>query len=93
MARCHGLDCLPWHTPIDSDFCFQSGNTFYAAISRPWDLPWANKKAERLLDMKGQSVEIVVYDKEITVFAAGTTVRLKMVHKDIAFRLDACTHT
>ncbi len=91
MSRCHGLDCPPWPMPRDIDFCFQIGDRFYAAISRPLGVPWA-KNAEKLA-LRGKSVEIILGDKEIRVLAGRTTVRLKIVHNDSVFQVDACNHT
>jgi hypothetical protein len=78
-------------TPPDLDFCFQVGNTYHTAISRPRGFPWANS-AKRLLALQGQSVEIVVTDKEISVAGPQVKVRLKVVHNDPVFKLDACNH-
>src|ERR1039458_10744189 len=89
--RCHGLDCPPWHTPPNLDFCFQVGDTYHTAISRPWGFPWANS-AKRLLALQGRSVEVVITDKEITVAAPEVNVRLKVVHNDPVFNVDACNH-
>jgi hypothetical protein len=92
MSRCHGLDCPPWPTPRDGDFCFQIGDRFYAGISRPWGVPWA-RNAEKLERLRGQPVEIILGDKEIRVFTGWSTVHLKIVHNDPVFQLDACNHT
>jgi len=55
-------------------------------------VPWA-KNAEKLESLRGQSVEIILGDKEIRVLAGRTTVRLKIVHNDSVFQVDACNHT
>ncbi len=89
--RCDGLDCPPWPTPPDLDFCFQVGDKYHTATSHPSGLPGANT-AKRLLPLEGQSVEIVVTDKEISVAAPKVYVRLKVVHNDAVFKLDACNH-
>jgi hypothetical protein len=89
--RCYGLDCPPWPTPPDLDFCFQAGDTYYTAISHPSGLPGANR-AKKLLTLQGQSVEIVVTDKEISVAAPQVNVRLKVAYNNRVFKLDACNH-
>jgi hypothetical protein len=87
--RCYGLDCPPWPTSPDLDFCFQVGDTYHTATSHPSGLPGANT-AKRLLPLQGQSVEIVVTDKEISVATPKVNVHLKVVHNDPVFKLDAC---
>ncbi len=89
--RCYGLDCPPWRTAPNADFCFQVGDTYHTAISRPWGFPWSNS-TKNLLALQGQSVEIVVTDKEISVAAPQVNMRLKVVHNDPVFKLDACNH-
>jgi hypothetical protein len=42
LPKCAGLDCPPWHTAPDIDFCFQVGDAFYTGESRPWGVPWAS---------------------------------------------------
>jgi hypothetical protein len=90
--RCYGLDCPPWHTPPYLDLCFQVGDTYHVAIFRPWGFPWADK-TKRLLALQGQSVGIIVTDKEINIVAPQVKVRLKVAHNDSVFKLDACNHT
>jgi hypothetical protein len=89
--RCYGLDCPPWAVTPELYFCFQEGDRYHTAIPRPWEVPWTNK-AKRLLAMQGQSFEIVVTEKEIRVLAPQVDVRLKVVHNDEVFQLDACNH-
>ena len=91
VPRCHGLDRPPWHTPPNLDFCFQVGDTYHTAISRPWGFPRDNS-AKRLLALQGRSVEVVITDKEITVSAPEVNVRLNLVHNDPVFNVDACNH-
>lgn len=90
-ARCHGLDCPPWSIPRDTDFCFQAEGKYYAAISRPWGLPWA-ANGKKLIALQGQSIEISVADKEIVATASGTKVHLRRVHDDPFFKLEGCKH-
>ena len=89
--RCYGLDCPPFPVPPELDFCFQAGAKYYAAKPRPWGTPWS-AKSKRLLALQGQSVNIVVTEKEIRVVVPQGTVRLKLVHGNNAFNLDACNH-
>jgi hypothetical protein len=89
--RCYGLDCPPWHTPPNLDFCFQVGDAYHAAIYRTWGF-LGSRTPRRLLALQGQSVEIVITDKEISVAAPQVNVRLKVVHNDPVFKLDACNH-
>ena len=89
--RCYGLDCPPFPVPPELDFCFQAGDKYYAAKPRPWGAPWS-AKSKRLLALQGQSVDIVVTEREIRVVVPQGTVRLKLVHNNNAFNLDACNH-
>jgi hypothetical protein len=88
--RCYGLDCPPWPTPPDMNFCFQMGATYYVGISEEWGVPWANK-AKRLLALQGQSVEIAVTEKHIIVVASGIKLTLQRAHDHRGFKLAACT--
>ena len=89
--RCVGLDCPPWPMPLDSDFCFQAGESFYTGTYYPFGVPWA-RKGEKLLLLEGKTVEIVVTDRFITVVAPQIKLRLKRVHDDPIFRLVSCSH-
>jgi hypothetical protein len=90
--RCYGLDCPPWPMPANLDFCFQAGDAYYVAVSHLWVFHWTNK-AKRLLELQGQSVEIMVSDRDIRVVDPHFKVRLRVVHNDSGFKLDACNHT
>jgi len=90
--RCYGLDCPPWPVPPELYFCFQEGAEYHTGIPRPWGVPWANK-AKRLLALQGQSVEIIVTKTEIRVLAPQVDVRLKVVHNNAVFKLDACNRS
>jgi hypothetical protein len=74
------------------DFCFQVGDKYYAAKPRPWGVPWSTK-GKRLQALQGQSVEVVVTQRDIIVIAPQVKVRLKLVHGNEVFSLDACNHT
>ena|ERR1700692_2646419 len=91
QPRCYGLDCPPWPVQPELAFCFREGDRYHTAIPRPWGVPWVNK-AKRLLAMQGTSVEIVVTETEIRVLAPQVEVRLKVVHNDPVFKVDACNH-
>jgi hypothetical protein len=62
--RCYGLDCPPFATAPNIAFCFQVGDAYYAATDRSWGFRWANK-AMKLQALQGQSVDLVITDKEI----------------------------
>jgi hypothetical protein len=89
--RCYGLDCPPFPVSPELDFCFQVADKYYAAEPRAWGVPWSTE-GKRLLALQGQSVEIVVTEKEIGVVIPQGTVRLRLVHNNNAFNLDACNH-
>src|SRR5260370_25936062 len=90
IYNCVGLDCLPWPIPDDSYFCFQAGDNFYTGVYHPLAL-WATK-GERLLKLKGKTVEILVTDKHIWVTAPGINVRLRRLHDDSLFKSASCSH-
>jgi hypothetical protein len=88
--RCHGLDCPPWPTPPDTNFCFQVGASYYIGISRPWGVPWDNK-AKRLLALQGQFVEITLAEKHIRVMTSGIKLTLLRAYDHPAgFKIPAC---
>lgn len=89
--RCYGLDCPPFPVPPELDFCFQVGDKYYAAKPGVWGVPWSTT-GKRLLALQGQSVGVVVTEKEIRVVIPQGTVRLRLVHNNNAFNLDACNH-
>jgi hypothetical protein len=90
IYNCVGLDCLPWPVPDDSYFCFQAGDNFYTGVYHPLAL-WATK-GERLLKLKGKTVEILVTDKHIKVGAPGIKIRLRRLHDDSFFKSASCSH-
>jgi hypothetical protein len=90
IYNCVGLDCLPWPLPDDSYFCFQAGDNFYTGVYHPL-APWATK-AERLLKLKGKTVEIVVTEKHIKVVTPRINLRLRRLHDDVFFKSDSCSH-
>jgi hypothetical protein len=88
LPKCAGLDCPPWHTPPDIDFCFQVGDAFYTGESRSWGVPWASS-AEGLTAFKGKSVDIVVTDKSIRVTTPSLNFQLRRFH-DGPFQSAGC---
>ena len=90
--RCHGLDCPPWPpTAPNIAFCFQVGDAYYTATDRSWGFTLANK-AIKLRALQGQSVDIVITDREIKVVGPKVKVRLWVVHKYSLFKADGCNH-
>lgn len=89
--RCYGLDCPPWPTAPNIAFCFQVGDAYYTATDRSWGLSWANK-AMKLRALQGQSVDIVITDREIKVIGPKVKVRLWVAHNYSLFKLDGCKH-
>src|SRR5271167_2766882 len=59
VPRCSGLDCPPWPVPDDVNVCVLADNTYYTGTYQPWGLPWI-KTGKKLLELRGQSVEIAV---------------------------------
>lgn len=90
--RCYGLDCPPWPTPPNIAFCFRAGDRYYVGTDRSWGVPWANK-ARKLQNLKGESVKILVTDKEIMVVDPQVRLRLWIAHQYRVFSLDSCNHT
>jgi hypothetical protein len=89
--RCYGLDCPPLPTAPNMAFCFQVGDAYYTATDRSWGFRWANK-AMKLRALQGQSVDIVVTDREIKVIGPKVKVRLWVAHNYSLFKLDGCKH-
>ena len=89
--RCYGLDCPPWPTAPLVAFCFQVGDAYYTGTDRSWGIRWANK-ALKLQTLRGQSVDIVVTDKEIKVIDHKVKLRLWVEHNDPRFNLSGCKH-
>ena len=90
--RCYGLDCPPWPTPPNIAFCFRAGDRYYVGTDRSWGVLWANK-ARKLQNLKGESVKILVTDKEIMVVDPQVRLRLWIAHQYRVFSLDSCNHT
>jgi hypothetical protein len=88
---CVGLDCPPWPVPDDLGFCFQAEGNYYTGMyySRLW--PRATK-GKKLSLLKGQSLEILVTDKEIRVVDSRIKVKLTRVHSSPGFQSDSCGH-
>ncbi|HSZ62071.1 MAG TPA: hypothetical protein VK828_09745 [Terriglobales bacterium] len=89
--RSYGLDCPPWPTASNIAFCFQVGDAYYTATDRSWGLSWANK-AMKLRALQGQSVDIVITEREIKVIGPEVKVRQSVAHNYSLFKLDACKH-
>jgi hypothetical protein len=89
LPGCAGLDCPPWPMPIDVDVCIDMDGNYYTGIYRPWGVPWA-KAGKRLLELRGQSVEVIVTDNDIRVVAPKVNARLQRMHNYRVFRLDSC---
>jgi hypothetical protein len=89
LPGCAGLDCPPWPMPIDVDVCIEMDGNYYTGMYRPWGVPWA-KAGKRLLELKGQSVEVIVTDSDIRVVAPKVNARLQRMHNYRVFRLDSC---
>ena len=75
--------------PIDVDVCIEMGGNYYTGMYRPWGVPWA-KAGKRLLELKGQSIEVIVTDSDIRAVAPKINARLKRMHDYRVFRLDSC---
>jgi hypothetical protein len=88
---CVGLDCPPWPVPDDFGFCFQAGDTYYTGTYRSRALPWATK-GKKLSLLKGQSLDLLVTDKDISVVDSQIKVNLKRVHGDPEFQSDSCRY-
>jgi hypothetical protein len=89
FSRCAGLDCPPWPMPIDVDACVQIDGKFYTGMYRPWGVPWATA-GKRLVELSGQSVEVVISDTEIRVVGPDVNARLVRMHHYRIFRSDSC---
>jgi hypothetical protein len=89
LPGCAGLDCPPWPMPIDVDVCIDRDGNYYTGIYRPWGVPWA-KAGKRLLELRGQSVEVIVTDNDIRVVAPKVNARLQRMHNYRVFRLASC---
>ena len=82
IPGCAGLDCPPWPTPREVEVCLQADGTYYTGWYSPWEVPWVTSGL-KLLPLKGQSVEIVVTDKEVRIVTP--RMRLKRTHNDLMF--------
>jgi hypothetical protein len=89
MHPCAGLDCPPWPISDDAGFCFQSGDSYFVGAYYSRGLPWTTKGA-KLLALKGQSIEVIITDKDIKVVDARIKVNLKRVHNDSFFKSEPC---
>jgi hypothetical protein len=89
---CVGLDCPPWPVPDDFGFCFEAEGAYYTGMYFSRALPWATK-GKKLSVLKGQSVEIVVTEKEIRVVDSRIKVKLRRIHGDFLFQSDSCRYT
>jgi hypothetical protein len=89
LPGCAGLDCPPWPTPTDVDVCIEMEGSYYTGMYRPWGVPWATA-GKRLLQLKGQHVEVIVTDGEIRVVGPKINARLQRMHNYRVFRLDSC---
>jgi hypothetical protein len=92
IPGCAGLDCPPWPMPTDVVVCLKIDQTYYTGAYLPWGVPWATA-GKRLLQLKGQSVEVIVKDKEIRVVAPKINARLRRTHKYQAFSIASCNET
>src|ERR1700730_15240615 len=61
--RCYGLDCPPWPMPWDDNVCLQIDQSYYTGTYSPWGVPWVTS-GKRLLELKGQSIEVVITDMD-----------------------------
>jgi hypothetical protein len=89
LPGCAGLDCPPWPMPNDLDVCIEMDGNYYTGTYRPCGVPWA-KAGKRLLELKGQSVAVIVTDVDIRVVAPRINARLQRMHNYRVFRLDSC---
>jgi hypothetical protein len=67
-SPCNGLDCPPPPLPVpyDAYICFQIGDSYYGGTYRLWVFPWSPPE-KKWLALRGQSVEIVLSEKHISV--------------------------
>jgi hypothetical protein len=86
---CAGLDCPPWHVPPDFDVCLRVDQKFYFGWYRAPTGPWA--KQVDLHKFEGESVEIQVIDKYISVVSPHFRARLKRIDGvGSRYRTEAC---
>jgi len=92
IPGCAAFDCPPWPMPVDVTVCLRVAETYYAAVYSPWRVPWA-RAGKKLIALTGQSVEIVVTDKDIRVAAPQVHARLKRMHNYRLFKIAACNNS
>ena len=92
IPKCYSLDCPPWPMPDDVYACFQVEETYYVGGYIPWGVPWATA-GKRLLALRGQSVQIVLTEKEINVVTQKVKVRLKRISDFRIFTIPSCNQS
>jgi len=75
--------------PTSVDACLQIDGIYYTGMYRPWGVPWATA-GKRLLDLRGQSIEVVISDTEIRVVGPDINAKLIRTHHYRIFRSPAC---
>ena len=76
--------------PTSVDVCLQVDGIYYTGMYRPWGVPWAIHAGKRLLELSGQSVEVVISDTEIRVVAPHINAKLIRAHHYGVFRTASC---
>ena len=90
--KCYSFDCPPWPMPDDVYACFQIEGTYYVGAYIPWGVPWATA-GKHLLALSGQSVQIVLTEKEIKVITQKVKVRLNRINDFRIFKIPACNQS
>jgi hypothetical protein len=89
LPTCAGLDCPPWPMPLSVDVCLEIDGAYLTAMYRPWGVPWATS-GEKLLERKGQSIEVVLTAKHIQVVSPRFNTRLIRMHDYRVFSSPLC---
>jgi hypothetical protein len=86
---CAGLDCPPWPMPLSVEVCLSIDGTYYTAMYRPWGAPWATS-GERLVELKGQTIEVVLLGTNIKVVRPRMSSPLIRTRNNGIFRSVGC---
>lgn len=89
LPGCAGLDCPPWPMPMSVDVCLQIDGVYFAAMYRPWGVPWATS-GKKLKELEGKFIEVIVTDTHIKVVSPPFNARLTRMHNYRIFGSSLC---